>query len=221
MMKSRIWTAALVGLLAAAPVLAKEEVRIVPSFSAVEFDGVAEVDVAAGKDQSVTLDGDQKVLSRITTEVRGDTLEIKVHKKNEGRSWLWRFVMPDDDDSAKDLKIRINVQKITRIGVSGAAKLKATNVESDSMHFAVSGAAEIKADGHADQVTLAITGAGDADLHSLMVNDATVSIAGAGQARVNPKDNLRANIAGFGKISYPGDPKVTSNITGAGSVEKD
>ncbi len=209
------------GLLVAAPALATEDVRAMPPFSAVEFNGVGQVDVAAGKDQSVTLEGDRKLLARITTEVHGDTLQVKVHKKYENRSWLWRFVMPDDDDNGKDLKIRINVAKITRIGVSGAAKLTATNVESDSMHFAVSGAAQIKADGHADQVTLAISGAGDADLHSLMVSDATVSIAGAGQARVNPKDNLRANIAGFGKISYPGDPKVTSNITGAGSVEKD
>ena len=220
-MKSGVWTAALLGILAAAPALASEEVRSVSSFKAVEFSGFGEVNVAAGKDQSVTLSGDKEVLERITTEVHGDTLEVKLHKKYENRSWLWRFVMPDDDRGVKDLKVRINVPQITSIGVSGAAKLTATNVESDSMNFAVSGAAQITADGHADKLTLSISGAGDANLDGLVVNDAVVSIAGAGQARVNPKENLRANIAGFGKIRYPRDPKVTSSISGAGSVEKD
>ena len=221
MSKSRVWAGILMGMLAAGPALATEDVRSVPSFTAVEFSGVGQMDVAARKDQSITLEGEKQLLDRITTEVHGDTLEVKVHKKYENRSWLWRFVMPDGDEDDKDLKIRINVPKITKIGVSGAAKLTATNIEADSMNFAVSGAAQITADGHADTLSLSISGAGDAKLEKLVVNDATVSIAGAGQARVNPKDNLRADIAGFGKISYPGDPKVRSNISGAGSVEKE
>lgn len=115
-MKSRVWAGILMGALAAGPVL------------------------AAGKEQSVTLEGDRNILDRITTEV------------------------------------------------------------------------------HADRLSLSISGAGDAQLKDLVVNDAAVSIAGAGQARVNPKDNLRADVAGFGKISYPRDPKVRSNISG---VEKE
>jgi hypothetical protein len=201
----------------AGPALAAEEIRTVPAFTAVEFSGFGKMNVTVGQEQSVTLIGSTKVLGRVTTEVEGDTLNVKWHDRNEKHSWLWRFVMPDDRDD-DDLTVQITVPRLSKVGVSGAAKVNAKGIDSPSMDFSVTGAAKIRADGHADKLSLTISGAGDADLDHLVVKDAVVSISGAGKATVYPKDNLRAEISGVGSIRYEGEPKVTSSISGAGSI---
>lgn len=202
---------------AAAPSWAAQETRTVAAFKAVEFRGVGEVDVTAGQDQSVTLIGSKKALEQIVTEVEDGTLKIKWESNRERHSWLWRFVMPDDHDSDK-VTVKITAPQVTKVGVSGAAEVNARNIAGERVEFSVSGAAKIRASGKADQLTVSISGAGDADLDRLEVKNAIVSIAGVGKAQVNPSDTLNATIAGAGEIRYEGEPHVVSSISGAGSV---
>jgi hypothetical protein len=201
----------------AGPALAAEETRTVAAFTGVEFSGIGRMNVTVGQEQSVTLTGAKKILGRVTTEVKDDTLNVEWHDRNEKRSWLWRFVMPDDHDD-DDLTVQITVPRLSKLGVSGAARVNAKGIDSPSMDFSVTGAAKIRADGHADKLSLTISGAGDADLDHLVVKDAVVSISGAGKATIHPTDNLHAEISGVGSIRYEGEPKVTSNISGAGSI---
>ncbi|MBX7198161.1 MAG: DUF2807 domain-containing protein [Rhodospirillaceae bacterium] len=207
----------LITAFAAAPAWATEETRTVPAFKAVEFKGVGQVDVTAGKDQSVTLIASKKTLEQIVTEVEDGTLKIKWESARDRHSWLWRFVMPDDHDSDK-VTVRITAPEVTKVGVSGAAEVNARNIDGAGVEFSVSGAAKIRANGKADRLTVNISGAGDADLDQLEVKDAVVSIAGVGKAQVNPTNTLNATIAGAGEIRYEGEPKVVSSISGAGSV---
>ncbi len=206
-----------VSVFAAAPVWAAEETRTVGAFKAVEFNGVGQVDVTAGQDQSVTLIASKNTLDQIVTEVEDGTLKIKWDSARDRHSWLWRFVMPDDHDRDK-VTVKITAPQVTKVGVSGAAQVNARNIEGERVEFAVSGAAKIRANGKADKLTLSISGAGDADLDHLEVKDAVVSIAGVGKAQVYPRDTLNATIAGAGEIRYEGEPHVTSSISGAGSV---
>ncbi len=207
----------LVTAFAAAPTWAAEETRTVAAFKAVEFSGIGQVDVTAGKDQSVTLIANKKTLEQIVTEVEDGTLKIRWDSNRERHSWLWRFVMPDDHDSDR-VTIKITAPHVTKVGVSGAAQVNARDIEGEQVEFSVSGAAKIRANGKADRLTVSISGAGDADLDHLQVKDAVVSIAGVGKALVYPTDTLNATIAGAGEIRYEGEPRVVSSISGAGSV---
>ena len=201
----------------AGPALADEETRTVAAFTGIQFAGFGKMDVTVGEERSVTLHGSKKVLGRVTTEVKDDTLIVEWHDRKESHSWLWRFVMPDSHDD-DDLTVKISVPRLNKLGVSGAARINAKGIESESMDFSVTGAAKIRADGHADKLSLSISGAGDADLYRLVAKDAVVSISGAGKATVYPKDNLHAEISGVGSIHYKGEPHVTSSISGAGSI---
>ncbi len=219
MKRANAWV--LAGMMAAAaagPALAAEETRTVASFTGIQFSGFGKMDVTVGEERSVTLIGSKKLLGRVTTEVKDETLVVEWHDRNESHSWLWRFVMPDSNND-DDLTVKITVPRLNKLGVSGAAKVNARGIESESMDFSVTGAAKIRAEGHADKLSLSISGAGDADLDHLVAKDAVVSISGAGKATVYPKDNLRAEISGVGSIRYEGEPHVTSSISGAGSIK--
>ena len=216
----KMWILAMATMMAigaSAPALAAEETRTVPAFSAVLFSGIGKMNVTVGEAQSVTLEGGKKTLAQITTEVQGDTLEVKWHDPKESHGWLWRFAMPDQDDSDK-ITINITVPKLHKIAVSGAASVVAKGIEADTMDFSVSGAAKIRADGHADKLSVSISGAGAADLDRLVVKEANVSISGAGKADINARERLRGDISGVGSIRYEGEPQVTSSISGAGSI---
>lgn len=205
-----------VSIFTAAPVWAAEETRTVAAFTGVEFNGVGEVDVTAGQDQSVTLIANRKTLEQIVTEVEDGTLKIKWESNRDRHGWLWRFVMPEEERDK--VTVKITAPRVTKVGVSGAAEVNARNIEGERVEFSVSGAAKIRANGKADRLTVSISGAGDADLDHLEVKDAIVSIAGVGKAQVYPRDTLNATIAGAGEIRYEGEPHVTSSISGAGSV---
>ena len=218
MKRANVWLwAAVAGAMMSGTALAAEETRTVGAFTGVEFSGVGKMNVTAGETQSVTLRGSKKALGQVTTDVRGDVLHVEWHSRNEKHSWLWRFVMPDEKDD-DDLTVEITAPRISKLGVSGAAKVNAKGIDSETMDFTVSGAAKIYANGRADKLSLSISGAGSADLDRLMVKDAVISISGAGKATVNPKDTLHAEISGVGSVRYEGEPHVTSSISGAGSI---
>ena len=201
-----------------APAMAADETRTVPAFSAVDFSGFGKMEITAGETQSVTLIGSAKTLGRVMTDVHDDTLVVKWDQHKERHGWLWRFVMPDEEDKDK-LTVKISVPKLHKIGVSGASSVVAKGIDSEVMTVTLSGASKIRADGRADKLALSISGAGEANLDRLVVKDASVSISGVGHAYVYPKDNLTADISGVGAVRYKGEPHVTSTISGAGSVK--
>ena len=204
-------------VVAGAPAMAAEGTRTVPAFSAVDFNGIGRMNVTVGETQSLAIVGSKRTLEQVTTTVEDGTLQVKWVDRKEKHGWLWRFAMPDDDDSDK-ITVNITIPKLHKISVAGAASVVAKGIESDTMDFSVSGAAKIRADGHADKLSLSISGAGSADLDHLVAKEANVSISGAGKADVNARERLRGDISGVGSIRYEGEPKVTSSISGAGSI---
>jgi hypothetical protein len=67
---------------------------------------------------------------------------------------------------------------------------------------------------------VAIGGSGDVDLGRVQSNDASVSVAGSGEAIVWARAGLSVTIAGSGDVSYYGDPKVSKSVVGSGEVER-
>ena len=55
-------------------------------------------------------------------------------------------------------------------------------------------------------------------LEELAAQEASVSISGSGDMRVNVASSLRYRISGSGDILYDGSPHVSGGISGSGSV---
>jgi hypothetical protein len=183
----------------------KTERRNVPAFRAVDAGGAIEIEVVAGREQSVELEGDDNILQLIRTEVRGETLHIERENGN------YRM--------KNKIRVRISVQELSGFDLSGASVGTISNVRSENFKLQVSGASRVRIDGEARVLDLDASGASSIDAENLRVERATVEASGATRATVFVSDSLDAEASGASRIIYAGNPKTLNKDTsGASSV---
>ncbi|MDZ7775234.1 MAG: DUF2807 domain-containing protein [Bacteroidales bacterium] len=75
--------------------------------------------------------------------------------------------------------------------------------------------------GRAESVEFDGSGTTSLDALELITNTASISISGAGDARIHATEELSAKVSGAGSIRYTGNPtKINKSISGAGSINK-
>ena len=86
----------------------------------------------------------------------------------------------------------------------------------------LSGAGAIKAEfaGTARRQRITLSGAGAFRGANLVGDSVRVSVSGAGKASVNATRVLDVAISGAGSVDYVGDPKVTRDISGVGTIKR-
>jgi len=199
-------------------------------FSAIRLEYPAEIIIQQGEAESVQITADDNLLPQLSTNVNGDTLNIR----NAETNWNKRV------DPSKAVKITIVVKDLRRVEFAAAGKLLLEKIKVDDLTIELDGAGEIiiteldaktltanldgvgsiTASGKADEVTVQLDGLGSfygKDLQSLQAN---AKVNGLGSANLRAQDHLTAEINGAGSVGYYGDPKVTKNVNGAGSVTK-
>lgn len=105
--------------------------------------------------------------------------------------------------------------------VSGSGRVVLAATIGGTADFGISGSGKIQASGTADQVKTTISGSGKVMAADLQTNRCEVRISGSGSVEINVTNELDANIAGSGSVSYRGNPKkINSHATGSGKVRK-
>lgn len=184
----------------------KTETRNVSGFTKIEASGAINVEVAAQKDFSVTVQADDNLLTNIKTEVSGDTLKI----------------YSEDRISPKTrINVSVSMPQIEGLDVSGASSGTVAGVNADSLELKASGASKIKIEGTAKELNADASGASTVDAEGLKVENADVGASGASKATVAATNDLKVDASGASKISYVGEPKnIKQNSSGASSVTK-
>ena len=184
----------------------KIEKRTVPSFTSVSVSGAYDVEIVVQKEQNLELEGDDNLLSLISTDVRGGVLEVSNSKSLSTRN---------------KLRLRISVPSLEGISSSGASDIIISSVKSDDFNIDVSGAGSLKVSGETSALEMKLSGAGDVDAKDLHAQKVKVNSSGAATADVYATEELRADVSGAGSVNYYGDPKsVKEDTSGAGSVTK-
>jgi hypothetical protein len=182
----------------------KTETRELPKFSAIDFGGAIELDVTAQKDQKVEIEADDNILPLITTEVKGDTLYISNQQRINWHS---------------KVRVRISVQDLNALNISGASKATAGDLKSDNFKLDVSGASKIKLSGEADHLDIEASGASRVEADDFKAGVVSAEASGASKILVFATDSVTANASGASNITYSGNPKnVKKNSSGASSV---
>lgn len=184
------------------------ERREVASFDSIDMDGAAKLEIAIGEPASVQIHGREGVVSRLETEVRGDTLHIKTRK----RDWVI-------GNSSSRLTVNITVPRLESLELQGGNDVSVTGLHGGDTQIKAAGAANIVADGKLEKLKVRMTGAGHADLSKLAVLDASVTVDGVGSVIVNARDSLDATMNGVGAIFYSGTPqRVNTRMNGLGTI---
>jgi len=174
------------------------ESRDVEAFTKVRIKGGFELELVAGKEQSVTIEGYERDLERVDTYVRRDTLTIDN--------------ADDDDDNDIEIdtdgvKVTITVPTLEEFEVLGAVDADLKGIDSESFVFELKGAGSVDISGECGSLELEIKGAGEVDAEDLECRDVEVSVKGVGEADVYASESVDADVSGIGSITVYGDPK--------------
>tara|TARA_R110002050_G_scaffold233063_1_gene368728 strand:- start:11987 stop:12721 length:735 start_codon:yes stop_codon:yes gene_type:complete len=181
-----------------------------------------------GVEGHITIEGEENLLEYIITEVKNNTLIVKVKNGKNIKS-----------SKNKTMKITIPFKDISKVSLSGSGYLwnknflSSTNldvslagsgdvildIETSSTEVSIAGSGDIKLKGNTNNLKANISGSGNFHGFDLQTNNTEVSVSGSGYAKVVSNKTLKARIAGSGDISYKGNPeKEDTKVTGSGRI---
>lgn len=182
------------------------EVRAVGPFSAIDLSGIGSASIVRTGTPGLSISSDDNVLPLIISQVKDGTLYLSV---KHGTS-----VRPTR------LVYRVAVGDLREVGVSGAADLQAADLDGAALAVTVSGAGRVRLSGRTNDLTVDVGGAGSLDAAALNAKRAVIAANGAGHVSVKVIDTLDASAGGAGNIRYLGGPRLTTHVSGAGSVAR-
>jgi len=201
------------------------EDRVVEGFTQIRVDGSMRVIISPGSEFSVQVEAQENLLPLIETRTDGDLLRIGTLECVWSSEEMMVFItMPDIElmeinGSGKiEVSAPFDLDRL-ELNIHGSGGiLMMTEVESLAAHIAGSG--DIRLEGGALKLYTRIAGSGNLNAYDFPVEDAMITIAGSGDARITAQSRLQASIEGSGNIIYQGSPEVRFSISGSGNVRK-
>jgi Putative auto-transporter adhesin, head GIN domain len=177
--------------------------RSVGAFTKVEARGAIELDFTGGSGPKVEIQGDDNLISHVTTKVSGGRLVLDTVGS-------MRPSLP--------LVAKVSAPSIDAIDGNGATKIRARNLTGPELSVDVSGASDAELSGAVGSLDLNLSGAGSIDTRALAADKVTIHVSGAGDVHIGAPKTLDVHISGAGSVDYAGHPTITQSISGAGSI---
>lgn len=207
------------------------EKRNVGEYDEIHVSGWFDVELITGEEGTIELEGREKYLKNISTEVIDGVLKIKWERSyNIIPFYSW-----------SDINITIPVNEIVAVALSGSGsivgktKLVANNfetrtsgsgkvdldVEAGSLKSVISGSGDTLLRGTANDFIAEVSGSGDIEAFGLKANSVTAVISGSADIEVHANESVKARISGSGDVRYIGNArKIDSKISGSGSIKR-
>jgi hypothetical protein len=164
------------------------------------------VTVEQGNSESLTIEADDNVMPRLTSEVSDSTL--KLDKK------------PGIVNTRNPIRYRVTVRDLTGVGVSGSGSVRGQGMTLQSLQVDISGSGRVGLSGSAVEQDIEVSGSGRHEAAELQSQKVTADISGSGQVAVAVSRELLVDISGSGTVTYSGDPSVSQSVSGSGRVIK-
>ncbi len=103
------------------------------------------------------------------------------------------------------------------IHVSGASRLTG-KLMGGRVVAEISGASDADLEGSAPAATVQVTGASELNAPDLLIQSASLNLAGASHATVNALETLTMIVSGSSTVNYLGNPAITEDVTGNSTV---
>lgn len=202
--------AAIAALLALASLSAQaaDQVRNVTPFKTIDARGPVSLVVEVGKAHSVRVEGDQKFIDRVRTEVVGNELRLSYDDKNKGN------VNIKDGE-----RVVVTMPELASFRGEGAGLMVLNNIRGEHFDVNYRGAGSLQMNGRVGHLRLNAEGVGEVVAKDLVAQDADVTFRGIGEVSVHAKNRLNASVQGLGNLTYYGQPRsVSRSVSGIGNV---
>ncbi len=198
-----------IGILALAQRASADELSIkhdLKDFDEIRIENVGiELEVTAGEDFEVIVDGDEVNVRNLKVKVRGDKLVL--YREDDDKQ-LW------NRNGNSGLTVHVKMPIFSGLDLRGAVEARIKNVDSDDVMFDLKGAGDIEVEGKCKSLTIDLKGAGDFSAKDLICQTVDVDLKGAGDIDVYASEEANVEIKGVGEIDVYGHPKKVSKDDG-------
>ena len=181
------------------------EKRNVTPFTSISTEGAFDIEVTCQKDLGLEVEGDDNVLSVVTSEVSNNVLRLRRTKNYS---------------SSEPVKFKISVPNLESLAVDGAGHVDIKGLNNEKFEINADGAPSIGVAGKTKLINIDTSGAGKIDTHNLHAVRGVVESKGVAQIDLDVSDQLDVTVSGPSSVYYRGDPKVNKTINGPGKVER-
>ncbi len=204
----------------------KTEQRPVSDIERVSLEGLGDMTIIQGNEESLSVEADDNVLPYIETTMRGRelVLSIKDHYSFK-RNVTIRYTLKVKNLTAVSISGAGNVtsEKLNvgdlALTISGAGNMKIADLQAQDLRATASGSGNYDLKGKVDSQDITISGVGTYTAGDLESKDMKVTVSGSGNVTAWVTGSLDTRIAGFGNVNYYGSPSVSQSITGGGGVK--
>lgn len=214
------------------------ETRRLGTFSEVALRGHGEliIEQAPEATEEVTIEADESLMPRISSEVIGRRLVLGLGMPwYEWITWWFSWIFLADHRVRYHLKVR-NLEEMAlqgsgaiscnglrgsacRMRISGSGRIVVGGLDEGTVETRISGSGNITCSGAAQAFEARISGSGDR-AEGLECRRAATRISGSGDISVHATESLNVGISGSGRVSYAGEPRVDTHISGSGRVRR-
>lgn len=184
-----------------------EDSRDVRDFSRIAVHQGLEVYATVGLERSVTVRGDDNLVRRVTTVVRGGKLDIDVED--------WMTLAP-----VAGLVIDVTVPSLEALSASGGSRLTVDGIDADELRVEASGGSRVMVEGVVGELSAHASGGSGLRLHNLPAEFADVEASGGSEIDVRVTEEVRIEGSGGARIRISGRPVVArQSLSGGSSVD--
>lgn len=120
---------------------------------------------------------------------------------------------------AKQVRIKIYTNDLTKIHNSGAANIWMEKLDTDKIEILNSGVGEIRVSGITDDAKLVCSGVGSIDAEHLKALNVVANVSGVGSITCHASESIEGSVSGVGSLKYAGTPKhKDTHRSGVGSI---
>ena len=204
------------------------EKRTTSDYDGISVGGSFDVILVKGKEGNITIEGEENLIEYIETEVKRNTLQIKIEKGVNIRATRKLIVTVTYADIDKvnlggsgtirnEGTIKADDFSVN-LGGSGDIKL---SIDAKEVRSSLSGSGNIKLMGSTNEFECSIAGSGNIKAYDLETNNLNAVVTGSGNISTNVSNKIKAKVVGSGNIYYKGDPKYTDvKSVGSGDIKK-
>jgi hypothetical protein len=184
--------------------------------------------ITQGNTHSIRIEAESNLLPYIETKIDGDDLQVRVKKGyniKPTKDVNVYVTMQEVRELAASgsggfySRNKLKTDKL-ELAVSGSADAD-LDVTSQQLEVGVSGASNVKLKGGAAKAEYSISGKADIQAFDLQAEDVEIAISGSGNANVNAQKTLDISVSGMGNIKYKGNPTIKQSVSGMGKIAKE
>lgn len=208
--------------------ISKHDVRNVTGFSSVQINGSFTTTISQGDTYLVEIDADENIVEQITTVLVDSTLHIEfkkgfsfqigspVHIHIQAPAWT-DIGIHGSGDLISSSPLTGNKLEIQTNG-SGEVQL---NLAYQIVNADMNGSPDLQLSGTSKSLSVQSNGSGNIDTDQLICNQVSLFISGSGDAMVHADSILNVQVNGSGDVTYTGNAGiVNSKMYGSGELNK-